>query len=94
MALVRFYLDPVTGEAHLLRHGVSEEDAFDILKRPLEDRPGKDGARVAVGRARSGLFVRVVYVPDPEGNSLFVITAYPLGPKAQKALKRRLRRKQ
>jgi hypothetical protein len=36
----------------------------------------------------------VIYVPDPEPDSVFVITAYELGMKAKKALRRRRRRKQ
>jgi hypothetical protein len=35
----------------------------------------------------------VVYVPDPEPESAFVVTAYDLGPKAKKALQRRRRKK-
>jgi hypothetical protein len=35
----------------------------------------------------------VVYVPDPEPDSVFVIRAYELGPKAKRALRRRRRRK-
>jgi hypothetical protein len=33
--------------------------------------------------------LKVIYVPDPAPGSLFVITAYDLGPKALKALRRR-----
>jgi hypothetical protein len=35
----------------------------------------------------------VVYVPDPEPESVFVVTAYDLGPKAKRALQRRGRKK-
>ena len=63
---IRFYIDPETGEPHLHRHGVSEEDAEDILRVPIEDRPGQDGARVAIGQTRAGRYLRVIYVPDPE----------------------------
>jgi hypothetical protein len=42
---------------------------------------------------RGGRYLRVIYVPDPEPDSLFVITAYELGPKALRALRRRRRRK-
>ena len=65
----------------------------DVLARPLEDRPGSEGARVALGQTRAGRHLRVVYVPDPEPASVFVITAYELGPKELKALRRRRRRK-
>jgi hypothetical protein len=35
----------------------------------------------------------VIYVPDTVPDSVFVITAYPLGAKALRALRRRRRRK-
>jgi uncharacterized DUF497 family protein len=78
---VNLYVDPETGQPHLHRHGVSEEEAEDVLDRPLEDRPGREGARVAIGQTRGGRYLRVVYVPDPEPESLFVITAFDLGSK-------------
>jgi hypothetical protein len=90
---VRFYIDPDSGEPHIARHGVTEEEVRDVLTRPLEDRPGRDGARVALGQSAAGRYLRVIYVPDPEPDSVFVITAYELGPKAKRALRRRRRRK-
>jgi hypothetical protein len=90
---VRYFVDPETGESHIHRHGASEDEVEDVLARPFEDRPGQEGSRVAVGRARSGRYLRVIYVPDPEPGSLFVITAYPLGPKALRALRRRRKKK-
>ena len=47
-----------------------------------------------MGQTESGRYLRVIYVPDLEWDSAFVITAYDLGPKARKALRRRHRRKQ
>jgi len=90
---LRFYIDPESGEPHVRRHGVSEAEVEDVLVRPLEDRPGKEGSRVALGQTRQGRYLRVVYVPDPIPGSIFVITAYDLGPKARRALGRRLRKK-
>lgn len=89
---LRFYVDPETGEPHLHRHGVSEDEAEDVLRRPLEDRPGRDGARVALGQTRDGRYLRVVYVPDDRPGAVFVITAFDLGPTALRALRRRRRR--
>ena len=86
---LRFYIDPDSGEPHIHNHNVSEREAEDVLRRPIEDRAGRDGARVAIGQTRAGRYLRVVYVPDPEPESLFVITAFDLGPKALRALKRR-----
>jgi len=66
-----------------------EEEVEEVLDRPFEDRPGHEGSRVASGQTRAGRYVRVIYVPDPEPDSVFVITAYELGPKAKRALRRR-----
>ena len=90
---LRFYVDPETDDHHIARHGVSEGEAEDVLARPLEDRPGAEGSRIAIGQTRAGRYLRVIYVPDLEPDSLFVVTAYELGPKALKALRRRRRRK-
>jgi hypothetical protein len=90
---LRFYLDPGSGEPHIHQHQVSEQEAEDVLRRPIEDRAGRDGARVAIGQTKAGRYLRVVYVPDPEPESLFVITAFDLGPKALRALKRRRKKK-
>lgn len=51
---VRFYIDPESEEPHIVGHGVTEEDVCDVLTRPLEDRPGRDGARVALGQTAAG----------------------------------------
>jgi hypothetical protein len=91
---VRFYLDPETGLPHIYRHNVSESEVEDILLRPGEDRPGHEGSRVAMGRASSGRHLRVIYVPDEEPNSVFVITAYELRGKPLTAYRRRRRKKQ
>jgi hypothetical protein len=64
-----------------------------VLRRPMEDRPGRERSRVALGRTQAGRHLRVIYVPDPAPDSVFVITAYQLGPKALRALRRRRRRK-
>jgi hypothetical protein len=88
---IRYYLDPATDEPHIHNHGVSEADVEDVLIRPGEDRPGIDGARVAMGQSFSGRYLRVIYVPEPGG--IFVITAYGLTGKALQAYRRRRRRK-
>ena len=38
-------------------------------------------------------YLRVVYVPDHEGDGVFVVTAYPLAGRQLKALRRRKRRR-
>jgi hypothetical protein len=90
---LRFYIDPETNQPHIFNHNVSETEVEDVLFRPLEDRDGEEGSRVALGQTRSGRYLRIIYVPDPEPGSIFVITAYDLGPKARKALRRRRKSK-
>ena len=86
---LRFYIDPETNLPHIYRHGVDENEVSDVLMWPGEDRPGKEGARVAIGQTMAGRYLRVIYVPDPAPNSVFVITAYELQGKPLKAYKRR-----
>jgi hypothetical protein len=90
---LRFYIDPETGAPHIFKHGVSEAEVEEVLGNSGEDRPGRDGARVAIGRTLSGRLLRVVYVPDPQPDSNFVVTAYELQGKAALAYRRRRRRK-
>ncbi|WP_374232663.1 MULTISPECIES: DUF4258 domain-containing protein [unclassified Thiocapsa] len=91
---IRFFIDPQTGAPHIYEHRVSEDEVEEILLYSSEDRPGRDGSRVALGRTSGGRFLRVIYVPDPEPNSVFVITAYELRGKPLTAFRRRHRRKQ
>jgi len=91
---VRFYIDPKSGQAHVLRHGVTETEVEEALDRPREDRAGREGSRVVIGRTVAGRHLRVVYVTDAEPGSVFVITAYELRGKALAAYRQRMRRKQ
>jgi hypothetical protein len=88
---IRFYVDSATNEPHIYRHAVTEEEAIDVIESPGEDRPGREGARVAIGQTRAGRYLRVVYVPELGG--AFVITAYDLVGKPLLAYRRRRRRK-
>jgi len=72
---VRFYLDSRTNLPHMYAHSVTEAEVEQVLARPGEDRPGAEGARVALGQTDAGRYLRVIYVPDPEPDSVFVITA-------------------
>jgi hypothetical protein len=60
---------------------------------PGEDRPSREGSRIAIGQTLEGRYLRVIYVPDPELDSLLVITAYELKGKPLVAYRRRRRRK-
>jgi hypothetical protein len=64
-----------------------------VLARPSEDRPSADGSRMALGQTRAGRYLRVIYVPDEDADSAFVVTAYELRGKQLKAYRRRKRRK-
>lgn len=55
---IRYYLDPSTGEPHIFRHAVAEEEVADVLEAPGEDRPGREGTRVAIGQTRAGRYLR------------------------------------
>lgn len=86
---VRYYIDPTTDQPHIHGHSVAEDEVEDVLARPIEDRTGRHGSRIALGQTEAGRYLRVIYVPDPSPGSVFVITAYDLGEKALKALRRR-----
>ncbi|MBM3240390.1 DUF4258 domain-containing protein [Candidatus Poribacteria bacterium] len=90
---VRFYIDPETGLPHIYNHDVDEDEVEDVLRNPGEDRVGREESRVAIGQTRSGRYLRVIYVPDVEPDSVFVITAYELKGKPLTAYRRRQRRR-
>jgi hypothetical protein len=90
---IRYYIDQETGLPHIYGHDVEELEVEEVLSNPGEDRPGREGSRVAIGKTSEGRFLRVIYVPDPEPRSAFVITAYELRGKPLFAYRRRIRRK-
>jgi len=90
---IRYYIDPETELPHIYRHDVEETEVEDVLSNPGEDRLGREGSRVAIGRTSEGRYLRVIYVPDPAPNSVFVITAYELEGNPLIAYRRRRRRK-
>ena len=90
---IRYYIDPETGLPHIYGHDVEETEVEEVLSKPGEDRPGREGSRVAIGKTSDGRNLRVIYVPDPEPNSVFVITAYELQGKPLIAYRRRRRKK-
>lgn len=58
---LRFYIDPETDEPHIYKHRILENEVEEVLRRPGEDRPGSEGARVALGRTSNGRYLRVIY---------------------------------
>jgi hypothetical protein len=91
---LRFYIDPESSEPHIHEHRVDEAEVADVMAMPLEVRRGHDDSRIALGQTRAGRYLRVIYVPDPEPNSVFVVTAYDLSLREKQALKRRRRKRQ
>lgn len=53
---LRFFIDPSTGEPHIYGHSVTEAEVEEVLARPVEDRPGSEGSRVALGQTESGRY--------------------------------------
>ena len=90
---IRFFLDPETGEPHILEHGVSEEEVEEVLLRPGEDLPARGEARSIVGQTGAGRYLRVIAVRNPAEGSIFVVTAYELSPRQLAAYRRRRRKK-
>ena len=78
---------------HIHGHDVEEMEAEEVVASPGEDRPGREGLRVAIGKTSGGRYLKVIYVPDPAPNSVFVVTAYELTGKPLVAYRRRRRRK-
>lgn len=72
---IRYYIDQETDLPHIYRHNVSEQEVEEVLKQSGEDRPGREESRVAIGQTSVGRYLRVIYVPDPVPDSIFVITA-------------------
>ena len=90
---IRYFIDPETELPHIYLHDVCEVEVEDVLHKPGEDRAGYESSRVAIGQTRNGRHLRIIYVPDENGQSLFVITAYDLKGKPLEAFRRRMRRR-
>lgn len=90
---VRYYRDADTELPHIYGHGVNEKEVEEILNGPGEDLPGSRGSRMKLGQTAAGRYLQVIYMPDENPNSVFVITAYDLQGKAKKAFRQRQRRK-
>jgi hypothetical protein len=89
----RYYPDPDTNLPHIYGHGVSEREVEEVMRGPGEDLPAARNSRMKLGQTAAGRYLQVIYVPDEEPDSVFVITAYDLNEKAKKAFRRRQRRK-
>ncbi|MCU0306051.1 MAG: DUF4258 domain-containing protein [Thermoanaerobaculales bacterium] len=91
---IRFFVDSETGAPHIHGHGVFEDEVEEIFLSGLgQDRASREGSRMLMGQTEAGRYLRVIYSPDPEPESVFVITAYELRGKPLAAFKRRQRRR-
>ena len=90
---IRFYEDPDTGLPHIYGHDVTEDEVWQVLRSCGEDLPGTRNSRINLARTAAGRYLQVIYVPDEDPESVFVITAYELRGKAKTAYRRRQRRK-
>jgi hypothetical protein len=80
---VRFYRElwnhPTTRYPAIHSNDVVEREAYAVLLHPGEDLPGFDGCRLAPGQIKPfERYLRVVYVPEPDANSAFALTAVTL----------------
>jgi hypothetical protein len=89
--IIRYYIDPESGQPHIYKHQVDEVEVEEVLRRPGEDRPGQEDSRVAIGKTDAGRYLRIIYVLEPGG--VFVITAYELRGKPLLAYRRRMRKR-
>lgn len=56
---MRFYVDPETGEPHIYGHRITKEEVAEVLRSPGEDRPGREGSRIAIGQTLAGKYLRL-----------------------------------
>jgi hypothetical protein len=89
MMELRFYIDPETHQPHIYGHGVSEDEVWQVMRAQGDDINADNGARMKLGRTANGRYLQVIYKPDEEPMSFFVITAFELRGKAKRAFRRR-----
>ena len=80
---VRYYDDPRSGQPHIYGHNVAEYEVEAVLDRPMEDRPGEGEVRIALGQTERRPLFTSRLCSRSHSNSVFVITAYELGPKGE-----------
>jgi len=89
---LRFHVDPETQQPHFYEHGVTEDEVRQVMASRGDDVRGRRQTRVRFGQTAAGRYLKVIYVPDENGDGAFVVTAYQPRPKAVKAYRRRKRR--
>jgi hypothetical protein len=77
---------------YIYRYDVVEREVCAVLSHPAEVFPAFDGARMALGQIKPGeRYLRVIYVPEPEQGSVFVLVAATLRGEALRACRKRQR---
>src|SRR5437867_713821 len=71
------------------RSGVGER----VLANSDDDRSGTRNSRVTIGHTDGGRILKVIYVPDPPPDSVFVVTAYQVTGKPLVAFRRGMKKK-
>jgi len=90
---IRSHIDPETGQPHIHEHGVTEEEVRQVLVGRGDEFQGTRNSRVRFGQTLAGRYLKVIFVPELERDSIFVITAYDLRGQALRAFRRRQRRR-
>ena len=72
---------------------MSEEEVRQVLRSRGEDLTGRRDSRIKLGQTAAGRYLQVIYVPEEDPESVFVITAYELRGAAKTAFRRRQRRR-
>ena len=81
-----FYIDKESGLPHIYRHEVQEDEVEDVLRKPGEDRPGKENSRIAIGQTRGGRYLelsrlrRNFFDRINTINKIFLFSLYPEHP--------------
>ncbi|HLN32488.1 MAG TPA: hypothetical protein VK395_32470 [Gemmataceae bacterium] len=68
---LRFYENPDTGQPHIYRHGVTEQEVEEVLRGRGEDLRAAGNSRRKIGKTSAGRYLQVFYVPDEDPDSLF-----------------------
>ena len=81
---------------HIASHGVSPEEAELVVNRPARGYPreARNESYEVHGQTASGVYLKVVYVVDPEpGTMIYVIHARPLTEREKRRIRSRRRQK-
>jgi hypothetical protein len=98
MTVIRFFMDPESGQPHIYDHGVTEAEVMELFRNFPITQSGKTSpsgkpSTIATGQTDVGRFLKVIYFRDKVAIGIFVVTAYDLRGKELQAFRRRKRRR-